>query len=458
MSYLLDPERCSEPFYVDQTVAHAHIFRVCLKVLSTVEPPFPAQLYDYAATYWLEHQVRSIGSEFSTELVSTICTFFSSEGCKQWLKYTRPSFSNFPGPILHEGDIQNIGGSIILEINKWFEIGEDVPPPEILHAMGLVADPSKLLEYLGKRATQLWLYEDLPLSQIELAFRIAIWCFCMRTELEMDSLENLQSIAANDFTIIRAWLGNLPGQNVSRKNLGIACGVLRLWDQSAQYLGALDESSVTDDEILECLVVSCMESGKYYDQAIKEIASLDSRTGALGLRLKAKFLLGCAYKAKGDLDRAIAAFEASDSIIFFPVALVRLHQLYTDKGDINGVIMIYERAVAKYSGLWWIWQFLYIAYRVKEDIENSVGVYGRALDVDNDTVKEWASEGLRNGNFEKGTNTVERYNLSGIHHCNTILTSRCTRFRRRLVCLSQYDLRQPTKSVAQAFLHAYKSS
>jgi len=445
LSYLLDPERCREAYYVDQAVAHAHIFRVCLKVLSTVDPPFPYQLYRYAATYWSQHQGQTIGSEFSVESLSAICAFFSStHGFKQWLKYTRPPFlSYFPGPIFDKSDIENIGSNIILEIDKWFETGEGAPPLEIRQAEAIVEHSSKLLDYFGKGALQLWLYEDLPLDKVQLVFRIAMWCFCMRTGLEMEILEKLQSVAVNDFAIIRTWLGNLPDTKVSRKNLGIAYGMLRLWDQSAQYLGGLDEY---DADIQKCLVASCMESGLYYDRVINEIASLDSRKDAYRLRSQAKFLLGCAHKMMGDLDEAITAFEASEvtRIIFFPVTVIRLHQLYSQKGDLEGVITIYERVVAEYPSLWWGWHLLHIGYRVAGDIEKSAGVFRRALAADDETAKKWASEGLRNEDLEKATDNVDGYSLSGIYPSNnTILTSRCTHLRRRLVCVFQYGLRQP---------------
>ena len=175
LSYLLDPQRCSEAFYIDEAVAHATIFRVCLTVLSTVEPLFSGEMYEYAAVYWFEHQFRAIGSRFSIESVSTVCTFFCSEGCKQWLKYLRPSlFTRFPGPILDQSGIHYMAGIIMLEINKWFETGEGIPPPELQQTIDLVADPDMLMGYLGKEATELWLYEDLPLEKIQVTFHAAL--------------------------------------------------------------------------------------------------------------------------------------------------------------------------------------------------------------------------------------------------------------------------------------------
>ena len=225
----------------------------------------------------------------------------------------------------------------------------------------------------------------------------------------MDGMEHIQALAADDFTIFRAWLGDQSdGQIICKKNLGIAFGVLRLWDRAAAHLEALEENDITK-ETQGCLIVSLMES-RLYDKVVNTVASLDSHSLLpFKLRFKLKFLLGCACKGRGDVDGAIAAFEASGvtHIMQFPITVIRLHQLYAEKGDMDGIIKIYENVVAQYPSLWWGWQLLCVASLAPRDIKASVEVYQRAFAEKHETVKAWAAEGLGIVDLNKGMESVE---------------------------------------------------
>ena len=236
--------------------------------------------------------------------------------------------------------------------------------------------------------------------------------------MPMDSMEIIQALAVDDFAILRAWLGNRPNEKIiSKKNLGLAYGVLRIWDRAAAYLGALEDMNTKLGQ--EYLVVSLMESRRY-DKAIELIASLEeSQSLSFGLTYKVKFLLGCAYKGKGDLDEAIAAFEASGAtrLGLFPITVIRLHQLYVEKGDLDGIVAIYETVVAEYPYFWWGWQLLYVASLAVGNIEKAVDVYRRGLAEEHETVKAWATEGLQKVHLNNG----ENYDLSGMCPVDSML-------------------------------------
>jgi len=223
----------------------------------------------------------------------------------------------------------------------------------------------------------------------------------------MDSLEHIQDIARDDFARVRAWLRNAPdGQIVCNRNLGIAFGVLRLWDEAAEHLGALVNTEDITEDIQECLIISLFES-RQYDKVVNVVASLDPHSLSPKLKFELKFLLGCAIQGKGDttgIDKAIEAFEASHATagILFPITPIRLHRLYASKGDMDGIIKIYETVVGKYPSLWWGWQLLCVASLAGRDINASVDVYRRAKEHGSETVKAWAAEGLRIVNLNNG--------------------------------------------------------
>ena len=249
-------------------------------------------------------------------------------------------------------DLRKLAGQLVVQ--------EETPSSHWIR--NIVEDPQLLDRYFGRALAEMWLCEQLGV--VRSVFCLALKYFCKCTGRQMDSIEDLKSISANDFAAISEWVGNIPKDSLHIQNLGIGCVVLRQWEEAIGYLETRPKSEniMVANTVKTYLALAYMRTGQY-ERATDILTSLNPRTQLQNI------LLGQAHEARGALDEAIQAFSEAS------MSPEDLGQMYAAKGDYDEEIKLYEKDCLN---LWWGWHALSAAYRAKGDHQNSIATYRRA--------------------------------------------------------------------------------
>ena len=377
-SFLINPTSDSKGFHVDLKITAGYILRVCLNVLSGEadarnRTPKDLPLLQYAATGLLYSLARA--TKISSAVLISIYQFFETGGCNTWIEYE--NWRNYWNERENNGDDElmlytfyerlkeydptincdfsqsNESGSIIINAHRWRQ--------EILR------DPSRLGQYVGKAAAELWLYRNMAWERIDRVFCLALKYYCRTYQLPSYDLESLTDLVTNDFSQISAWLDK-KGCAIIRTNLGIGAFRLQMWRDTIRYLANSLVTPMDQHELRSCLGKAYIEIGEW-DKAItvlKESSRPDDRDWRL---------LALAYNGKGDSIGIINVLEPASTSRW---AILCLEEIYTATGDHQKVIDLYERGIQYGEGTWWMWDHLAAAYIAKGDHNGASETYRRA--------------------------------------------------------------------------------
>ena len=392
-SYIVDRETCHKDFYVDEEDAHRDVVWHCFNTLCADDQN---TLTNYASTLWAEHLIKLNTSTAIHRTLEHVYRFFHSSGCKRWMQ-SGPRDRKYPGSkgrfhYSEERYLQIVYGfltrwSAFRQAGKYGKSKdtEDEKHVTAIQNWGLLMldQPWKLEEYAGKAAAELWLYEGVDGSLPRMLFWISLKHFCKINKRSMDRVSDLQDVAENNFLCIEKWIDQ---DTLKRKacpmGLGRAFYSLRLWPNAAEWL-----RRVTDEEDRrELLGISYFEMCDY-DSAIEIFENQPS------------FYLAFALRARGDWDRAIAAFETNFRLrrgFPFAVPYWYLAEMYHARGDYEKEIWLFREVLSRFrcrgAWLWWVWECIAEAYKALGDLAGAKKLYKDALV---EGCEDWASTGLR---------------------------------------------------------------
>ena len=368
-SFLINQKVCPENFYVNETMAHSRALVVCLEALSAQSTH---RLKAYAAKSWLQHLQYA---EYSCSIFSALRHFLESGGCRQWLQYGyRENESIFPRDMFSL-DIDREWTSLekvrcwIIQGEKGLHLEMQSNSADLQWARAVSNNPEIFREYIGKAAAELWLHESLTMKTTKGLFCLALKSFCKTSKIRIDNIEDLQSLAFNEFVVISTWLGD-EGRVPRKVNLGTGYWMLRKWSEAVTYL---ENSKRSDVGFRFLLAIAYMKTNEY-DRAIEILVSINTDDETMASSITKAVVH--AYKAKGDLNAAINAMEAHLSRPSYH-SLLWLGHIYRVKGDHGDEIRVFTTEAQRSPELWWAWQRLSEAYmvngRIEEAIESSRG-------------------------------------------------------------------------------------
>ena len=369
-TYLTDSVSCPSP--IPLAIAHEHILDICLGVLSA-SPDLPV-LTNYASGHWVHHAPNA-----SRSALALIHNFLQSDGYRLWLSSKSFKFYRHVAGLCR-GAQEDVIIGVYNEVNT----------VDVENSGALVNDATLLVDnktfdiYNGKAWTEIWAYDES--DTVSGAFMLALRNYRSRCGQKLSDFIP-KSIVANNFAEL---LGHTPKYTPKSENLGIACAVLREWDESIRYLAGLPS-----DKAKQYLGLAYIQTGDY-KRAIEELKDVGA-SDVIGCRY-----LGLAYWGNGNIGGAIEAFEAAWRFKKSDKTLVRLSCLYLLQGS-NGIEM-YKSGVDEFRDQWWAWQFLCGAM-MEGDVENSIATYSRAISMNRDF--DWALEGLQKAEFGKQMNATQ---------------------------------------------------
>jgi tetratricopeptide (TPR) repeat protein len=409
-SFLTNPKICPLEFYVDEGTMHFYILSICVSVLSC--PTKMSFLAQYAATQWVAHLVNATASRSEKhflDILAYLFHIFQSDGCKNWIKLALLDVGVHRVQELEldvhidEHFVRDIYGALVsckesAELANYttrFRYRGHTALTTITWGLDILGSPWKLEDLLARASAELWLYHDLDIFQLHTAFCLTLKYYCKRQGRVTDSLQDLQDIAAGQFSSILHWVDAQP-MKVRPKNIGVAYIALRQWEGAISCF-----TTPLDIEEWLYLGLASLKSGKHDDaiEAFQRVTEMNP---------KARWPWIClshANQAKGDPNGAIASLEKALSVDpDSRWAFLYLGEAYAAKNDKSAVINCYERAVAKDPTEWWAWQYLYDAYVANGDITGAIMACKRA--VEQNPSQEWALSSLRNALIQQNKTCI----------------------------------------------------
>jgi len=424
VSYLVDPKRClSKEYFIDRVMAHSELATWCLNYLSMANNDDDS-FVSYASTFWVEH-LRNAGKigEHSVVLLISLYRFFTSQGCRFWVKHGLTNTPNLSG--LHV----SVEERSLEDISRWlFEF-----QPPLRSATGgeselevdplrqalewrcvVLEDPNSLGEFVGKAAATIWLNDEFTqFNQIATSFSLAVkYYVCssehfLNTDFERDDTE-LQSLVADDFIGISAWAAQPPCRTPNSKNLGVAYFTLGIWEECVRCFLSVESMESAGFKTLRYLGEAYAAMGRL-DEAIKSFinATEDNPKDSLSW-----IGLADAHNMKGDHKEAIRAFlvgrEKNKGDIWFWRGL---GYAYLANGNYNEAIETFQAAIENKPSDSTLWIGLGEVYKKSGDFFNASKTFRAAIErfptimqLREDLIKTYAAI----GDFDKMDQTFER--------------------------------------------------
>lgn len=416
-SFLTDQDRCPPPFYIDKEATSYHVVNVCLRVLSHEPWLDPVKKY---AINWYMYLLQAENSEKRPPgfLASLYRFFHSRGGCKRWISYCEASY--YQGPTSEwvlcgreEDNYMFVVCRYLKRCQGFVEDGansvyQSLTTPEDKADMiarkwrlEILQTPTKLAEYLGKAAAELWLYEDLPWMYIPTAVAVSIKYYCCSQGRQLHGIADFKKLAANNFDCISTWIGNRGSVMAVNKNLGVAFFTVGLWTEAITCLQSeIKAEGIMEDETIglwKCIGQAYFKKGDYDGaiEAFKKAIEINSRNAEVWDHL------ALAYYNKRDFGGAIKSFGKSmgnhpSFISYRDITLSQLLYLgdaYAAIGNHRGEIASFKRATNIDPSCWFIWQSLAEAYISAGNKKGLINCYRAA--VKKNPGEEWAIAGLR---------------------------------------------------------------
>lgn len=404
-SFLTDPENSQQEFYVDEEAAHRHAVAICMDTLSGVVS-LP-QFIGYGARQMVAHLEKVCTSGVASgDLLSSICRFFESDGCKLWIKNRGCNyFDFFEDHWVTTRAADRLLEAICLYLEQWNEgmhshsnIGQEwqegLDKAASTWGFEMLRWPQKLGGYLGKASAELWLYEDLGLRPGACDFPTPFWLslkyYCKAQNLRIVYMEDLRPLAVGNFGAIQTWVGKKSPVFLRYQALGRAFWDLGLWNEARiAYRHSIDKAEGHSDEAWFGLLYACARL-KDHDGALAAAKVCPIKRPALA------HWFTQISRSRGDTDMAISALESEIDVVHWhhhlPHLYLNLGETYSVKGDYVKAIMTYERLLEHEPEIWWAWQCLANAYLDKEGIEGMVRVFQWAME--RNPKKQWAQSRL----------------------------------------------------------------
>ena len=398
-SYIIDREACHIDFYIDEEDAYCDITAYCFNALCADNRN---NLSDYAAVCWADHLIKLNTSMAIQITLEHVYCFFHSSGVKRWMQWGRdPKYPGSHGRFHYpeERSLQIVYVFLTRwnafrkagEYDKSMDIGREKHVTASQRWAVLMLDqPWKLEEYVGKAAAELWFYEGMDGRLPGMMFWISLKHFCKINGRSMDLVEDLQDIAENNFSCIEKWIDQSTSRKANPMGLGRAFFNLRLWSNAVMWL----RRAIDEENARELLGISYFEMCDY-DSAI---VIFENQPTPL-TDMDRPFYLGFALRAKGDWDRAIAAFERDFRLLQrlpFTIAYWYLGEMYHTRGDYEKEIRLFREVLVRFppleKSLWWVWECIAEACKALGDLIGAAKVYREAL---NKGHEYWATAGLR---------------------------------------------------------------
>ena len=391
-SFLVSAKSCPPQFYVDEEEANYDIAQKCLSFLSSQNPDSSGHLLVYAVNEWHKH-LRKVekSKKQPCNLLVIFYRFFHSGGCKSWVRRNLVTNTNYQAraPSIEFNREEEYILAIWNHLERWDETGNDNDSaPNSIYATAItwrlevLEQPSRLGEYVGKAAGELWLFGELYWSQLRAAFCIALKYYCRRMGRQTHNFKGLKDLASDNFAAIAAWVGD-SNNAINNANLVIGLYCLQLWSEAAAFFESLSE---TGDVIWECLGECYMNLGDY-DNALRAFKKAE-----FGFDTKYYNLQGLAHVRNRDFEGAVSSFSHSQERSNTFVQLLMGENRAAAK-DYKQEIVLYERILENWAKNWWAWQYLADAHISNGDPTSAINAYERALRLNPD--EEWAKVGLQ---------------------------------------------------------------
>lgn len=308
-SFLTNPERRGDEFYVDKSYAHAHVLSACLAVMSSVYDDFKS-IVRYGTEHWGDHLANVNESSVETpDIEADIYRFFVHQGCKVWV---RDQISTVFNSLKQRQPEHPFLGDVIIYLKRWRTLtdldiasgyrNEETGSDRLAVSWGLdiLSNQWKLGHYVGKASAEIWLYEDLEAERLQTLFWISVKYFLISSRSSsvgtFEGIDDLKDISAGDFGRILEWVGRF-GSVPKDKGLGIAFHALRLWNDCIIHLrNALYTEKAYDVR-------------RFLSFAYRNIGDYDGAINALAKNSSNVLEAGCLYRRMGDLERASAVLE-----------------------------------------------------------------------------------------------------------------------------------------------------
>jgi tetratricopeptide (TPR) repeat protein len=305
-SFVVNAKGCPPQFYVDEVEANYDIAQKCLGFLSSKNPDSSVSLLLYAVNEWHKHLYYNVekSKKQPRNLLVIFYRFFHSGGCKSWVRQNLVTNQSSPG-IEFDGEEEYLL-AIWNHLERWDETGNDKPTSieatAIIWRLEVLEQPSRLGEYVGKAAGEVWLLEQLRWSHLSGAFRIALKYYCRCMGRQTHNVKDFRDLASNDFDAIVAWVG-AGKHSINSANLVTGFYWLQLWSEAAASFGSLSEArDIAWERLAECY----MNLGDY-DNALQAFKKVDYY-----LDVKYSNLHSLAHVRNRDIKDALAFSVISD--------------------------------------------------------------------------------------------------------------------------------------------------
>ena len=83
-SFLLDPMKCPEEFFIDDEIVHGYVAVQCMQCLSTENRLHIVN--QYAAKNWIRHLSKATSKEVGLDVLGGLYQLFKSDGIRVWIR------------------------------------------------------------------------------------------------------------------------------------------------------------------------------------------------------------------------------------------------------------------------------------------------------------------------------------------------------------------------------------
>jgi len=332
-------------------VRATNALRICLDMLST-NITSDDDFTEYATDYWYRHTptAQCLEEEFS-DILASLHRFFGLTGCKRWIERFGEQSPDSRDLSFYK---EEPALQFVLDTLNAMPADDTLPSwsdkvrqeEARKRRMEMLETPEKLGHDLGKTATQIWLYADLPCHIIAASFRLALKYHCRKYKIPLYDIGKLQALAANEFTKISDQYVDRK-RNAKKRNLGIGFFVLRLWTDAIRKLEAEATTGSDNKTVQHYLGIAYLNAGDF--EKSKDLLCVKSDSDFLIYEKQYNYcleMLSLACQTKGDIDGAVNILKSAGSR-GEPWTKLILAKLYMSRGDYRSAIEVYREMSAE---------------------------------------------------------------------------------------------------------------